>query len=234
MKQFYGLSGGVKIKLRIVGAMDAAVSFIPPGQYFNNGDFYSAAFIPNSLSANYAVANADLIAREGYLNFNDPFPLPKVESSMHSKSMGLTNFTGADVAEGRYQSLPMTELEFTVPNYNLLRFVGDATRVANPDSTGLRPYTSNMGILVVKVPPSAYINPGDFFKSTNVFMEVYVGANDETRLGFNVMSYPTAYAHYVAGGITYFLSPYNNSQDSGTASPRTNVFAVAPRAYFST
>lgn len=225
---FYGFVGGIKFKFRINGVSNATVKFIPPGIAPNIFTNLMSAATPYPPTANIASAQiVDYVASNlQALPFNaaGSFPTVGIEAAnyVHNQSYNTSSY-GAE----SYSSSEVI-VEGMVPYMNQLSFVGDTTRFYIQN--GAISYTSrDLGHLVVSFVPVA--NP-DGTSVSNVLITPFYGLSDESRFGYNVLSFPVSCPAYTSAPA-YLLSPYNNgAPGSVRGAPLADPLTDSGAAYF--
>jgi len=167
---YYGCTGGFKIKVKAIGAQDMVVKYYPPQHYTKTGplaDNYWYKTQPNGLG----ISEVNYRSRESSTgtNFADVLPnaTPFQEIPVVSRYAG-----GKTLSDNRN----ILESEFVIPNMSVFRFVSSE---AIYSSTGRPLASSSYGSFSVSfVRKSTYPDPDD-----TVYLNIYLGATDETRLG---------------------------------------------------
>lgn len=204
-KMYFGLMGGLKIKIRSYGTSIVECKFVPPTATLITSSSFSEGR-PIYISG---TANAAVIDRENIVPTTLPGSIPVQE--MPSYSFASYNGTvGYSIQEN----------EFVVPFYNNLRFVGAD---ANYTSSSDMPYALSMGSLIISsrnVDTSTSIVP--------VQVIIYIGFTDETRMGFQ--SYNEPLSAVTTGTVPNIrrVSLFN----SPAGGPLWNPNTLAPSSYF--
>ena len=157
------MNGGLKIKLKIIGAADANVKFVPPSKILNpEQPFFSSGTPFRSLLS--GVANR--YKRERFDWPQNPRGAPYSEIATHKSSLA--------------DNKNVTIHEVVIPNYNQNRFVASVD--AYYSSPFIEP-ANDMGDLFISVNPNEIEGKFQPYK-----IEIALGFTDETRLGFQVFA----------------------------------------------
>lgn len=196
---YYGLSGGLRFKIKIVGAAEASIYYVPPSTSAN----LTTPFINSAVTPAPAPSVATLV--EDSYRFSPsvmPFPLPQIEMPDYIRPLGgVTSVTS--------NSSNVFELECEIPNISHVNFLGDSTNCYYGSPT-LGPLT-DMGSITL-----CYLSATNSIIYRPIQVQVYIALADEARLGFQTYS-PRKIVASVAG---LRLSPY------GSAPAGTNVGGI--------
>lgn len=196
---FYGLSGGLRFKIKITGASEASLYYVPPS---TAGDLTNS-FIESAITPAIAPAVVALVADNyKFAPTIMPFPLPQIEMPDYVRPLGSTTSMTSS-------SSNVFELECEIPNISHLNFLGDSRNsyYGLPTSTPL----TDMGSITL-----CYLSSliGAVYRPIQI--QVYIALADEARLGFQTY----APRKIVASAAGYRLSPY------GTVPSGTNVGGI--------
>lgn len=232
LRSFLGYSGGVKFKVVVRGCVDVSVYYIPPGRMCPNGiDYVASQPIPASLCAQYAAVSDAFYAKAAGISDNIFHPTTFIE---------LPNNTSANCAAAvpyapdRLLSASYCIVEGLVPDYSYYKFVGDSSKLYDEAALPYRGTTMDMGHLVVRVTGQEKLFSNDSHLRSGFSIDLYLGASDEGRAGFQVFSPPMTDEVIVGStGVLLRSTPYNNSAGLGTffASPVTRSSFFCPAAY---
>lgn len=164
---FWGMNGGLKVKIVLTGCCDGHIYYIPPSTAMHANDFtpdkYSDTFPGNFTNP----ANSIFATSMKYVDPNlTAFGFPAQEASQHHVSIGTNNRSENDC-----------EFEFVIPNMNPYRFI--AGKDLYPDTVSLGDVTSDLGHILI----APHVD-----SSENIGAEIWMGFTDETRFGYQVFS----------------------------------------------
>lgn len=200
---FYGMNGGIKVKIRIVGAAEANVKFIPPSKVYRPGEAFYRSGTPTRA---FVLGQTARYAREAFKTKTYSRGCPYTEIASHSKYLT--------------SSETVTLHEVVIPNYNQNRFVG--TVADYYDSTAIEPAGDMGDILIASQPDS---KDGEY---TPFSIEISLGFTDETRLGFQVFAPMKAVPTASSGDPNVRDSIYAGTDGQGPLYKSNS----APGAYF--
>jgi len=209
---YLGFTGGLKFKIRLNGAADASVMFIPPQMRLlaNNSGFMKTVpsdVILATIDADTTTANDQVYASTKY---NGPSTYPTVAIETSTKPLLNSLDTG------------VLELEGVIPNMSPFRFVGDLKNHYNRDN---QEYTSNidLGTLVISIIPAKATEPA--------VGTIFVACSDESRFGFQVCT-PTVFINNFPSASGPHLQLVSaNSDYASTYTPYSNPQVRAPACY---
>lgn len=240
---YYGYTGGLKFKVKVIGSAHVSVSYVPPGQ------LYSSGALPTRFSATEPVAdvssfgnpdiNLNFINRTGYINSLIRYPCPHIELQAHTQSTP-QRYTTTRYSEAAETAADVSIIEGVIPNMSLLRFIGDISKWHNYSSLKYVPCTTDLGYLVVTILPAIERRgpDPDNLNILPVHVEPWSAVSDEGRFGFQVASPTMMYPQIIASGVGLQSAPYNTSIQSTSlsnyASRLSDPFVSAPAAYYDT
>jgi hypothetical protein len=216
---YLGISGGVKVKFRILNASNASLKFVPPGTgsagigSFNT--IYPTRPYPQTLPL-----SGQFDTRENFDNSAMPSFCPSIE-----KADIVSPYAGITVAPTVSNTLNnIFELECVIPNMNMFDFVGDGAGIrADPSLlTNL-----DMGNIVI-----AYVPAFDGTTYRGVHIQPYIGASDETRLGFQVACPPRSIPSITISGQIYRVTIFNQNTLVSPGAPSLNPITIPAMYYF--
>lgn len=212
MGMYHGYQGGAKFKIVVQGTSGASAWFVPPSYGYRTDPTLDAIWSGNlpfpAASATTAHKNA---MRAMYQNLKYTANALDEEFSCQSVLQERPNYFATGVAglidptQAGLAAESISVLDIEVPNMTPFRFIGDATshlHVLNGpvyDSP-----TTNLGHIVLFIPQQ--ITEGADITESGVYISVFAGLNDSSRLGYQV------YAPYV-------LQPAIESNSSGIYQP---------------
>jgi len=196
---YLGLSGGLKVKIRVADGLGSSLFYVPPSSCSTRGDspFYVKTFstLPSALAGNSA---ALLSAAKQFFPLEDgklyPIPLSELPGCV-------------------YNTTPLThtdQFEVAIPNLNPHCFVGTSHKWTNESDT----LSDSLGYIVVAVKLSDV--------GTTVKIVTSLALNDESRLGFQVYNPKKTVNSFKAT----FPSPPPNPP--GTQTMRDSVQTTSP------
>jgi len=203
---FYGKNPGLKFKLKVRETAAAAVSFVPPNCNTDSASrllntYYRKSSVdgPTSATPGFWSDFPSGIARPGL------YPVPQVE------------FVNTWSISGSADS-PLGEVEFSIPNTTIFKFVGGGDKMNTLSSTTLLMTTGDLGTLYFQFLGT----PADV-----VQFVLYYSYTDETRLGFQVIAPLIQQPNASISSVLRKVTPY--SITPGTLPP----LALNPNIYFS-
>jgi len=213
---YLGFTGGLKFKIRLNGAADASVMFIPPQMRLLIETLGFIKTVPSNvllstIDVDTTLANTSVLESTRY---NGPTTYPTVAIETSTKPL-LTPLDNS-----------VLEVEGVLPNMSPFRFVGD---LKNHTNDSVQTYTSNidLGTLVISIIPTKIDQPA--------VGTIFVACSDESRFGFQVTT-PTVFINnfasvsgphlqYVSANSDYasIYVPYSNPQIRAPACYITNI-----------
>jgi hypothetical protein len=182
---YLGLSGGLKVKIRIQGGLHSSLYFIPPSTYTTDGEspFYVKTFptTPSSLpvtSQGSDVAVGQFFADSGIKIY--PIPVSELPSYTYNSDL-ITHIAQHEVA---------------IPNMSPFNFVGSAYKWTEDSESA----ADSLGFIVVAInlPDTGIID-----------IVTSIAFNDETRLGFQVFNLKKSIMSYkvlIPGSLNYQIT----------------------------
>lgn len=219
---YLGVSGGLKLRLKIIGAAAASVIYAPPSTY-----------VYNSTNPLVSPTNADLPvdanALTSFLNcmgfevVGKQAPLPQIDSVVGQE------LSGCAANHSSYNQRIFT-FDFEIPNMNMHNFVGSAAKYQ-----GYCDAENDFGTLYVCLVHSVDYNVG----YANYTIQPFIGLADEGRLGFQCYSPKKTINTYVPTAPTGALcrqSPYSRPPQPGLPPgiPINPLPVVSSTYYFNT
>lgn len=215
---FLGMDGGVKLKVKLIGAPNAEVIYVPPGTYMDK----AATGILIGLATNpYSDVDTGVqssIRRSlAYASFTDIYRrnvAPRQESANYRQEIvGAYSLSPGPVANTYTGFESIFDLE--IPNLNPCRFVG-STCIYDPSSQHTIDAVNDMGNIIISIK-----NVVDTTTTSTVFrpvqVQIDIGFTDETRLGFQIKSANLLYPSVTSESMTTHIA--TNFQYSSTTDP---------------
>lgn len=197
---FLGMSGGVKMRINIVGACKAHVVYLPPSSMIANQD---NPLLQSCTSYLPIDANSLKMVIEGLdCDVKKQFTLPQIDTVIPSRYSSCT-------ADRRSTPGNCFTFDFEIPNMNACNYVGSAAKYY-----GLMDYENDLGSLFVVIENAVDYNLG-FASST---ITPYIGLADETRLGFQCFAMKKTIPTYnptAPAGSVCRKSPYHGPAVAG-------------------
>lgn len=170
---FLGLSGGLKLKFKIVGCVSASAMFVPPSSYANTDE---STIKPCNTNPPTSDANslANFQTQMAFLPSVKSFTSPQIEVQDYTRPY---NNCGSSVVS---KPGSVFELEMAIPNLNECNYTFNATKYFTSINSPVD-IESNLG--------SVYINFDASYDGTSyapVTIIPFIGLNDEARLGYQV------------------------------------------------
>lgn len=156
---YFGMTGGLKIKVKTYGATTMTVKYIPPNYRLGNG-------VVDSWISTVPKAQPNFVIRENISQFGPGGPL---QSSTPFQELPITSQL-ARLSDGMYA----LENEFVIPNMSPFRFL-TYQNLRGKINQG----SASMGYLSFSFIPSNQ----DPTQATDIQFNVYAGFTDETRFG---------------------------------------------------
>lgn len=183
---FYGSTGGMKLKFRVVGSSLTTLKYVPPDYYVKR------LFSPNIYSSTAPWAHPQFEVREFLFNPSVGGPLPSSTPYVETP-LRTTEIQNGDAKQY------ITEHEIVVPNMTPFRFISN-DHFRNDINIG----ASAMGHVVMQFAPQTV--------DQNFIITVYMGATDETRYGQHCFSPGCRVPTFEARRIE---SDFNQPDDGG-------------------
>jgi hypothetical protein len=231
LRRFYlGMDGGLKVKLRILGASNASVTFAPPGTYVNTTSGLRSAYSTTPITNNDSTVRSTGLGNFQYTSTTTMPQLPRQELTNYYQNLSgqYVNQTGASGTAASYAASECV-LDIIVPNMNPCRYIGDSSGYMS-DLSIETDMVNALGHLVVSLKLTPIVNT-----STLVFHPVlitpYIGLTDESRLGFQIKS-PTLQYPVVTGNDTnvYLVTTFSQNY-AADVSPLADPRASTPACY---
>lgn len=169
---FLGLSGGLKVRLKITGPVHAAVTYIPPEEYLNLDNVYSsssATITPPPSDTNFRAVMTDTLAVTPISYYTTG---PQIEIQDYTRSAGLqTTFN---------QNL--FTFDFIIPNMNSFNYVGGVGKWYNTALLNINP-ENDLGVLYIR-----YLTSNSAGSFPTITVQPFIGLCDESRLGYQVFN----------------------------------------------
>lgn len=182
-KYFYGMSGGYKIKLQVIGATSATVRYIPPQPTYDSGYQYwrGSSPISNSptlvslINRSFWYPHRDIATP--YVDDYSPCPYQEVPQTYGTSSSH--QYTG-DLIGTSDSNIQF--FEFTIPQMNGCEFLGSHTLQGQGQNE--RDYTADLGWFAIGL--DNWNPETGLYNDTLSMVSASVAYADEARLGFNV------------------------------------------------
>jgi len=203
MRDFLGLSGGVKVRFKITGCANAKISYLPP----------STMAINSSFGGVYPTSGTTPLATTGelYTQFHKStgfmpdtsYTSPQVDGAEYVYPDTSISAVSPIATASVYHNIVI--IEATIPNMNLNNFVGTSHKWSYMDFAE-RSVNEDMGIIFIHA--RALGTP-----ETPVPISIlpYIGLSDEARVGFHVFNPTKTVSHATNEGKKYRLTHYSPS-----------------------
>jgi hypothetical protein len=209
---YLGFTGGLKFKIRLNGASDASVMYIPPQMRLLADSSGFIKTVPSdvflqTVDADTAIVNNSVLSSTIY---NAPilYPTVAIETSTKPVLMSARN--------------AVLEIEGVVPNMSPFRFVGD---LKNHTNATVQKFTSNidLGTLVISITARTAGEP-----AVGVF---FAACSDESRFGFQVCTPAIYINNFISSSGPHLQLVSANSDYASIYTPYSNPQVRAPACY---
>jgi len=171
---YLGLSGGLKVRLKIVGPIHAAITYMPPEEYLNYQTSYSSSSASTSVPSgdtNFLNVMSESLSTIPTTGFTTG---PQIELQDYTRSAGYASTNNVNAFE----------FEFIIPNMNGLNFVGGCGKWYDTTKNCYNP-ENDLGVIYIR-----YISSNNSGVYPTIYIQPFVGLCDESRLGFQVYNCP--------------------------------------------
>jgi len=199
---FLGLSGGLKVRLKIVGPIHAAVTYMPPEEYLNyttNFSSSSATLSPPGGDTNFQNVMVEALSVTPTTGYSTG---PQIELQDYTRSAGQISSNNNNAFT----------FDFIIPNMNGLNYVGGVGKWYDAARSCFNP-ENDLGVIYVRYVSSNA--PGSY---PTIYIQPFVGLCDESRLGYQVYNAPKSIPT-----VTSTLSSTSTARKA--VYPTTSVFA---------
>jgi len=230
---FYGYQGGIKFKVVVTGTTNAQVWYVPPG-YTTGGLIRTPGDGVQQMNRSHPTVIGPQNSQLATIGINTMYDIeydkeigssrwstPTVVVERPNYIVPCTNATTHGSTSEKSVLMGVSILEGHIPNLSPYRFVGSGL-----DMNGIardRDYylpTTNLGYLVISMGEPALLAPGTANDPTQIELAIFVAADDEARVGFQVnapsVAMPTALGK---DGELVFMNSNNYFSDSTSILP---------------
>lgn len=165
---YLGLSGGFKLKFKILGVSSASAIFIPPSMYAVNGDYPFIKPMSNTVPSDTNSA-INFLTQTTFAPPIKSFTAPQIEIQDLSRP-----FDGGSSA---------CILEMSIPNMNIFNYVGNASKWFDFPGSNAEDVENDFGVVYINYQA---VNDGTNFLPVTIMP--FIGLSDEARLGFQTYS----------------------------------------------
>jgi len=225
-KCFLGWRGGLRFKIKAIGADNIQVVFKPPGPYVHSDSGIVGMKATQVFTNN---TETDAIWYENLLFDAQDCPMLNAQEA--------ANYV-PPLASGPYnigtdtQGNGVVVADVEIPYLNGLDFVGSESLNYDTTADNVTNYRDSLGSIIVTVNPQTLYDPhGTALSVSDVTVQVWAAADDAARLGMQAVNYPVSTTNYVSltAGQLVQLTPYNYSDISYVSAL---PYSVAPAAYY--
>lgn len=221
-KMFYGFRGGLRLKIKIIGASNAKATYVPPYANYDNAVKSFMAAVPIAYSD--PLYDAETIKAFGYDPHKGFMTCHQEATNYHVSNTDLGN-------PGDVRGLSTTILDVEVPYTHAYDFVGSANVTDTVKFSEY--YADTLGHLVIAVEPAIVFDPmtapRGLTRTSEYSVEVYAAYDDSARLGMQVFNEVVALAFFPTTHGNVQFSPFNKL----TGQEMSTIPSIdAPAAYY--
>lgn len=187
---YLGMSGGIKLKFKIVGANCASAMFVPPSFHVVSSSYPQVKSMSNSVNFTDALTYNSFHDSMGFVPSGKSFTGPQIE---------MQDYVRPYSASSPSQNARMGncfELEMAIPNMNPHNFVGSPSKWY--DIPGHLDYQQDLGVVYLNI---SLATDGTTVEPFQVIP--FIGLNDESRLGFQVYCPKKVIPTYTSGAPAF-------------------------------
>jgi hypothetical protein len=227
---YYGRNVGLKFKLKIVGASNAIIRYLPQAIAFDttgSGNL-TKCVTTGSWNSNLGLQTENA-STTGFVT-----GLPIAEEPQHFTVNPYVHTAGG---VGLQSNQVATSLyEFVIPNVSIFDFVGSNLRLNsafNGNDTSNYQATADMGNIIINIPVASSTGVAN----QAVFVSFYVGLTDESRLGMHslapVFQIPVAasYAYSLMGSHQILSTSGEAGNGLGLNAPQWSYYSTLRTTY---
>ena len=231
MRMFYGVSGGLKLKVKLNGTTDARVYYVPPATIRDGNSHFVKSVPYPTTGIGHGECRQAVVNSTSYTPTSTVLPLPHQEFTTVYKGSGAHSNLEKDIE--RFMNGNISISEFEVPNMSKYRFVGEFNREFYKTGQSYNNTQADLGHIIVAFRPEATVMSRESSTGSAIQLEILAGFSDETRVGMNCIALPSYLASFYAKDHEFNFGAYSSPTIAPTsfAGP-LGLHANYPLAYF--